>query len=508
MKVGNACVHVLGELGSIAELVQLRLRIKYRTVQGLIERKLQAAAEQAGMSSIEMEEITVPTFGLTAAGLLAQTLGDYTAELRVVGAGTSLTWRTPNGKKQKSIPAVVKRDFGDELKKLKRVANDIKKMMPAQRTRLENLLAAHDHHWALVQWRKRYLHHPLMATLARRLIWYFQQGERSTLGIWLDGDIVDVDDRPIGWLSDDTIVRPWHPLGFEVDIVREWRAWLLFHEVTQPFKQAHREIYILTDAELETETYSNRFAAHLLRQHQFAALCRERGWRYTVQGGWDSHNVPTLFLRNWDLYAEFWVEMVDDGDWHDSYSDSGVALFVATDQVRFYNQAREPLPLVDVPAIAFSEVMRDADLFVGVCSVGNDPNWIDRGERPNYGHYWHNYAFGELSVSAQTRKEVLERLLPRLKIAAQCRLEDKFLVVDGRFRTYRIHLGSGNILMEPNNQYLCIVPDRRASATKTASKLFLPFEGDTMISIILSKAFLLVRDDQITDSTILRQIRT
>jgi hypothetical protein len=33
MKVGNACVHVLGELGSIAELVQLRLRIKYRTVR-------------------------------------------------------------------------------------------------------------------------------------------------------------------------------------------------------------------------------------------------------------------------------------------------------------------------------------------------------------------------------------------------------------------------------------------------------------------------------------------
>jgi hypothetical protein len=30
-------------------------------------------------------------------------------------------------------------------------------------------------------------------------------------------------------------------------------------------------------------------------------------------------------------------------------------------------------------------------------------------------------------------------------------------------RTYRIYLGSGNILMEPNDQYLCIVPAQGAA---------------------------------------------
>jgi hypothetical protein len=34
----------------------------------------------------------------------------------------------------------------------------------------------------------------------------------------------------------------------------------------------------------------------------------------------------------------------------------------------------------------------------------------------------------------------------------------------------------------------------------------LPFEGDNVLSIILSKAFLLAADDKITDPTILRQI--
>jgi hypothetical protein len=156
----------------------------------------------------------------------------------------------------------------------------------------------------------------------------------------------------------------------------------------------------------------------------------------------------------------------------------------------------------------FSEVMRDVDLFVGVCSVGNDPNWGDRGDsnegdRAHYYDYWQRYAFGDLSASGHTRREVLLRLLPRLAIADRCSLADRFLVVRGNRRTYKIHLGSGNILMEPNDQYLCIVPQRGGVDNRN---LFLPFEGDGLLSIILSKAFLLAADTKITDPTILRQI--
>jgi hypothetical protein len=52
--------------------------------------------------------------------------------------------------------------------------------------------------------------------------------------------------------------------------------------------------------------------------------------------------------------------------------------------------------------------------------------------------------------------------------------------------------------MLPNDQYLCIVPGRD-SGPDPRQKVFLPFEGDTMLSIILSKAFLLAEDDKISD---------
>jgi hypothetical protein len=60
--------------------------------------------------------------------------------------------------------------------------------------------------------------------------------------------------------------------------------------------------------------------------------------------------------------------------------------------------------------------------------------------------------------------------------------------------------------MEPDDQYLCIVPTRAPTAGNLGTKLFLPFEGERTLAIILSKAFLLAEDKEIRDPTILHQI--
>ena len=176
---------------------------------------------------------------------------------------------------------------------------------------------------------------------------------------------------------------------------------------------------------------------------------------------------------------------------------------VFTDQVRFYEN-EEQLEMDDVPAIVFSEVMRDVDLYVGVSSIGNDPNWQDGGNE-DYDEYWRNYSFAELTESSRMRKEVLKGLVPRLKIADRCTFSGRYLQVRGELRKYKIHIGSGNILMEPNDQYLCIVPNRKEEKSQ---KVFLPFEGDQMLSIIISKAMMLADDRNIRDASILSQIRT
>ncbi|MEU4699771.1 DUF7737 domain-containing protein [Nonomuraea dietziae] len=88
-----------------------------------------------------------------------------------------------------------------------------------------------------------------------------------------------------------------------------------------------------------------------------------------------------------------------------------------------------------------------------------------------------------------------------LAIADRLELTDRFLRVKGDLRTYRIHLGSGNILMEPNDAYLCIVPRRGTD------HVLLPFEeGGGMLSVILSKAFPPAADAAVTDPSITRQL--
>jgi len=526
LKMGNAAVYALSRLASpdaVGQLAMLKARVRFRAAQNELEKAFNKSAEALGLPRDEIEEMSVPTYGLEQVGLCSETLGEYRAELTVSGSNAKLSWINAKGKSVKSVPAKVKTDHGEELKDLTQALKDIQTMLPAQRDRIDSMFLL-EKSWPIDVWKERYLDHPLVGTIARRLIWNIDGMAAAVV----EGQPVDQHGVSVSH-SKTADVTLWHPVGRSIDEVTSWRHRLEELRVTQPFKQAHREVYLLTEAERNTNTYSNRYAAHVIRQHQFNALCAARGWKNRLRLMVDDGYPPaTKDLPHWGLRAEFWVEGIGD-DYDVDANDSGVFLRLATDQVRFYrtgaaanwahasggpfqtdaggpgqDNVNEPLPLDQIPPLVFSEVMRDVDLFVGVASVGNDPTWQDGGPEGRCRDYWQNYSFGELSGTAATRKQVLERLVPRLKIADRCSFSDRFLVVRGDKRTYKIHLGSGNILMEPNDQYLCIVTDSR-SLTKQGD-LFLPFEGDGTLSIIISKALLLADDTKITDRTILHQI--
>jgi hypothetical protein len=88
-----------------------------------------------------------------------------------------------------------------------------------------------------------------------------------------------------------------------------------------------------------------------------------------------------------------------------------------------------------------------------------------------------------------------------MKFADRLRIDGRYLVVEGKLNTYKIHIGTSNILMAPDDSYLCIVQTGRGK-----TNVLLPFEDDPMLSLILSKATMLANDDKIKDSTILSQI--
>lgn len=504
--VGNACLYVLYKskgLDGVGQLSRLKLRIKQASTQAMIEKYLQAAAEEQGVTVHEIEDMAVDDAGFKK-GSRSFLFDDYKAELVVTAVNKiEQRWYKPDGSPQKSVPAFVKEKHAAKLKKLKDTAKQAEQTLVAQRDRIDRMFRSN----RKISWenfQQHYLLHGLLSYIAPRIIWNFHQPGQIVQAICLNNYWVNSANEIVS-IENTESVSLWHPVQAGVNEIKAWRDFLVFHQLQQPLKQAYREVYILTDAELNTRTYSNRMAAHILRQHQFNSLAKARGWRYSLMGAFDNgieNDKASLLLPENDLLAEYWISEVNADD---AMNDTGIWNYVSTDQVRFINTGtNETTELVHIPPLVFSEVMRDVDLFVGVASVGNDPAWQDNGGLPAYRDYWTSYSFGELSEVAKNRKEILSSLVPRLKIKDVSVIKDKFLVVKGKLRTYKIHIGSTNILMEPNDQYLCIVPDR--GVKNYTENLFLPFEGDNGLSIILSKAFLLAEDDKITDTTITSQI--
>ncbi len=509
--VGNAALYVLANvegLEGVNYLSRLKLKIKQANTQGLIEKYLIEAATKRNIPKIDLEDIANDDYGLNTEGVRTETFGDYKAELSIVGLGkTEIKWLKPDGSPQKTEPAFVKTAHAEALKNLKNDAKQIQIGLVSQRDRLDRMFRL-ERKMTLEHFKNYYLYHGLMSYLTRRIIWIFHlpNGQKQS-GIFMGASVLDENGEKIAWDTEGVLVGLWHPALETIENVQKWRTLLEEFQVHQPLKQAYREVYWLTDAEVNTGTYSNRFAAHILKQHQFNSLAKTRGWRYSLLGTYDKgyeSEIARLDLPEYGLRAEFWVSEVNADN---AYNDTGIWHYISTDQVRFHNigdgMNTQAVALHQIPKLLFSEVLRDVDLFVGVASVGNDPAWRDNGGLLQFRNYWESYSFGNLNETAKLRKSILEKILPKLKIAKVTHLEDKFLVVKGTFRSYKIHLGSTNILMTPNDQYLCIVPDRSKPKDEN---IYLPFEGDAGLSVIISKAFLLAADDKITDTTITRQI--
>lgn len=497
--LGNAVVQALSssnQLSAATALLRMRQGVKLPAARKKIQTALQHWADINGQSMHLLEDLAVPHFELQDGKTVMQFSTEYSVEAVFDRRGKLKVSWSKAGEPLKTMPKAVGDQFPQKLKDWKARMSALRKQYSLQRYRLE---ASYQHQLTLPvhRFREYYLEHPLMSILVSRCVWWLTFSDRKVLGIWRDGTFVDHRNHPIVDWSEVEYFQLWHPVHSDADEVLSWRLYTELEDVVQPFKQAYREKYLLTEAEVATSTYSNRMAAHLMKQKQFHALTRERGWNYVMAGNFDrSWEAKATLQLPQEYAAELWLTEVKEEE------RSGVWTYVSTDQVRFTLNG-EQIPLEEVPSILFSEVMRDVDLFVGVCSVGNDPYWRDQGGMPNYRDYWEDYAFGELTQVAQTRRQLLERLIPRLKIAKKCTLTDRYLVVKGQLRTYKIHIGSGNILMEPDDEYLCIVPDH----SRAKVEAYLPFEGDSGLSLVLSKAFLLAEDQKIKDEIILRQLQ-
>jgi hypothetical protein len=513
-KVGFAGVQVLGSMEcseAVSQLTRLRAKVKYSVARRLIEKSLRQAAERNGLTVDEIEDISVGRYGLDARGIAEVAIGDVKASVSLCDEGrVALTWRNADGKPVKSAPAHIKKAFTQEVRSVSSLAKEVEQAFLAQRFRLESFFAT-TRVIPLGHWRDYFIDHPLLGFVGRRLIWAFsndQGWERS--GLWCNGELRDTSGEPLD-LAAATKVRLWHPISCDTAEVQRWRERVFTAGIRQPFRQAFREFYQVTDDERQTRMYSNRFAGVIMRQHQLAILCRTRGWDYRLQGtDFDGYNVPTKKLSPWNMQVELHVDLPPDRE--RSLRDSGLAemsgtginLCIISDQLRFYRE-RQEVALDEVPAVAYSEVMRDVDLFTSVCAVGDDELWSDQGERGS-GLFRPRFETNELSAVIALRAEILSRVLPRTPLANRCKIEKAHLEVRGQLGTYRILLGWAATALVAGSEIRWLRIPQKILDAVAIDLAAIPIELDYRTEMVLRQAYILADDWRIDSPELVRQM--
>ena len=294
--------------------------------------------------------------------------------------------------------------------------------------------------------------------------------------------IVLADDAVLGWLDTATLtvtdlegrqhvaaknLRIAHPFHlFTAGQLSDWQKEVVSHRRVQPFKQAFRELYLLTPAERDSGLWSNRFAGHLLKGKVAARLLQVRNW--------STSSVEDIYYESKEhgIYAMF--NFLDTGHY---LSETEHFTF---DTIAFYRD-QQAIALEQVPPLLFSEIMRDADLLVSVAHAADGYNTSNE--------------------TLQRRAELVGELIQGLGLQ-NVKCDGHFLRIIGQRANYRVHLGSAAIHIEPGN-YLCVVP-----AGSGVTDFYLPFaDTDKKMAEVLSKMFLLLDDMNITDSLILEQIQ-
>ena len=182
IKIGNAGIYALSAMPGMhgtVQLARLRQRVVDPRAQKAMDSALDAAAARLGLAREDLDDLATPTFDLVD-GRRRFEFPPFAAELIAAGAAeVEVRWLGPDGSVRRSEPAEIKRRYPEERIALKRSADDLRKTLLAQRDRIERFWLT-ERSWPLADWRERYLDHPLLAVLSRRLIWRFEPTDGRT----------------------------------------------------------------------------------------------------------------------------------------------------------------------------------------------------------------------------------------------------------------------------------------------------------------------------------------
>lgn len=394
-----------------------------------------------------------------------QAAGDFQFWLDIAPDGAPGIGLLKNGKPQKTIPAALKKE--EAVLKLKETVKELTEQRRRACKSLETAMATTS---AFSSGEVRdLLGNPVLGPMVSALLWC--SGDAIGLPCVVDGALM-LNNCEGTSLAAANELRVAHPHDFmEAGCWAGWQRKAFSQRLVQPFKQVFREYYPLTDEERFEKAHSRRYAGNQVQPKKAAALLRGRGWTVDYEEGLQKVCYEeNLIVR---IYAM--------ADWFSPAEVEPPTL----ELVQFFDRATGVLRTLDtIPAITFSEAMRDLDLMVSVAHAG--------GVDPEASH-----------STVEMRAAIAVELLRLLQVE-NVEIVGSHAKIHGSLGNYSVHMGSAVTHMEGRGS-LVILPVH----SQTRGRMFLPFaDEDPKTAEVMSKILLLAEDRKIKDPAILAQIGT
>lgn len=281
------------------------------------------------------------------------------------------------------------------------------------------------------------------------------------------GEFKSMDDQ-VQIITDDVQIA--HPAHFyEVGNWRSWQHYIFDRQWKQPFKQVFREFYMATADEVE-KVFTNRLEGYQVQPKKAITLLKSRGWKV----GYYEPVRKISYRYNLITHIDFI---------YDAYTPAEVEAPTLSDVYFEERLTSENKKLGEVPAVYFSEIMRDLDLVVSVAHAGE----VD----PEASH-----------STIEMRATIAEEIIQLFQLN-NVQVKEPHILVEGELGNYSIHLGSGNVHQLGGSMIpITTIPSQHRG------RVFLPFvDEDPKTAEISAKLLLFADDAAINDPQIRRMIQ-
>jgi hypothetical protein len=497
-KLANAAIQAIGMVAegdpeeadpsladeAIGQLQRLKARTRHRATLRRIDQALATAAAARGLSPDALQDLVVEDADLAADGSRSWQAGPYDLYLFLTEDGDVelAIFERASGRAMGAPPKSVRNEHYGVFNEAKAVQKVLAETLATQKHRLEQALE-NQRSWKFPAWRQIFGRHPLMRHLAMRLVWtVFQDDQPIDLATFNGEAMIGCNGDPVT-VPTGAELRLAHPALLDAATLRAWQGRVVTRRMIQPFKQVFREVYHPAPDETGGRR-SERFSGMVVRHRQMYALLRGRGW--SGLGGIG----PTGYLGLKELPGEKLTAVLGFRQFR-HYQDR------QRRQVTMLGVEFLPSPLPERPpgtevrkaigevgAVAYSEVMRDLALVVGVAGLGAEADLRegDQGRVP----------LDLLHGQAQMRTSLVRELLPLLGLGEHVRLDGGDALIEFSGHTFRLNLASGEVTVDGEGRRLDLEGIERAD-----SPLYMPFEGgDAATSAILATLMWLARFGQ------------